>query len=255
MKASESEFRFRYALHALIYVLGFLAPWNYALHLDPSGPNAHVWGILAANMASAGLTTIGRGFDLLLVAGIACALAAAILRTWGAAYLGVPIVQDGAMHTANDASSLLQDGPFRYLRNPLYLGTLLHTLALSLLMPRSGAIFTLVAIAVLQLRLILAEEAFLSARLGAAYAAYCALVPRVIPRLRLKVAPTGRPARWPQAILGEIYMWGVALSFAVLGWRYNASLLIQCVLVAFGIALVARALVKSPEAKSPDVTT
>ena len=254
MKASALEFRFRYALHALIYVLGFLAPWNYALHLDPPGPNAHVWGLLAVNMASADLTTIGRGFDLLLVAGIICAFAAAALRTWGSAYLGAPVVQDGAMHTASHASGLLQDGPFRHLRNPLYVGTFLHTLALSLLMPRSGAIFTLVAIAVLQMRLILGEEAFLGARLGSAYAAYCALVPRVIPRLRPRVAPTGQAARWPQAMLGEIYMWGVALSFAVLGWRYNASLLIQCVLVAFGIALVARALVKSPEGKSPDVT-
>jgi len=34
---------------------------------------------------------------------------------------------------------------------------------------------------------------------------------------------------------------GVALSFAVFGWRYNAFLLTKCVLVCFGISLVARA--------------
>jgi hypothetical protein len=47
--------------------------------------------------------------------------------------------------------------------------------------------------------------------------------------------------RWRQAITGEIYMWGVAGSFAFAGWRYNASLLTQCVLVSLGVGLVVRA--------------
>ena len=42
-------------------------------------------------------------------------------------------------------------------------------------------------------------------------------------------------------------MWGVAGSFAVAGWRYNAALLIQCVLVSLGVSLVLRAL--GPRAK------
>ncbi len=48
-------------------------------------------------------------------------------------------------------------------------------------------------------------------------------------------------AAWPQAFLGEIYMWGVALAFAAVGWRYNAMLLIQCVMVSYGVSLLLRA--------------
>ena len=44
-----------------------------------------------------------------------------------------------------------------------------------------------------------------------------------------------------QAVLGEIYMWGVAGSFAIAGWRYDAVLLMKCVVVSLGVSLVARA--------------
>ncbi len=242
-KASAVEYRFRFLLHAVVYILGFVAPWNYAFHLDPTGPNAHLWGMLAVQLSRLGVGNIATAFNVLLAIGIAVAIAGAWLRTWGSSYLGASIVQSGSMHTAEaaPANGMLQDGPFRYTRNPLYLGTFLHTLALSLLMPVSGAIFVVVMIGVIQIRLILAEEAFLSAKLGAPYAAYCALVPRVIPSVRPRIAGTGLKPAWLQAILGEIYMWGVAGSFAIAGWWYDAGLLIKCVIVSLGVSLVARA--------------
>jgi protein-S-isoprenylcysteine O-methyltransferase Ste14 len=249
MKASALEFRLRYVLHLLIYVLGFTAPWNDVLHLDPRGPNAHVWGILAANLAQLGVGSLFTAFNLLLGLAIGCAAAGAWLRTWGSAYLGAGIVKSGVMHSAVEdggSDGVLRDGPFRHLRNPLYLGTFLHTLALALLMPRSGAIFCIAAIGVLQIRLMLAEEAFLSTRLGTPYAAYCSLVPRWWPSLGAKVAGTGPTPRWPQALLGESYFWLVAMAYAVLGWRYNATLLIQCVVVAVGVSIVARAFIPKP---------
>jgi len=233
VKASAFVFRFRYLIHTVIY------------NLDPRGPNAHVWGILAANLSQLGVGSLFTAFNLLLSLGIFFALAGAALRTWGSAYIGANIVSSQTMHTAQIQAAgdgILRDGPFAHLRNPLYVGTFLHTLALSLLMPRSGAIFTIAAIGLLQLYLIHGEEAFLTAKLGAPYAAYCALVPRLFPALRRKVAATGLTPRWPQAFLGEIYFWGVALSFAALGWRYNAALLMQCVIVSVGVSLVTRAL-------------
>ena len=247
-KATAFEYRFRYLLHTAIVVVGFVAPWNDLLHLDPPGPNAHVWGILAANLARLDVGGIASAFNLLLVIAIVCAFAGAWLRTWGAAYLGADIVQSRSMHSAQaqTETGVLQDGPFRYVRNPLYIGTFLHTLALSLLMPRSGGIFCIVAICLLQIRLILAEEAFLGAKIGAPYAAYRALVPRLLPTLRPRVAAACLHPRWPQAFLGEIYMWGVALSFAFAGWRYNAWLVTQCVVVSFGISIVARAFAPKP---------
>jgi hypothetical protein len=35
-------------------------------------------------------------------------------------------------------------------------------------------------------------------------------------------------------------MWGVAASFAVLGWQYNANLLLRGVLVSLGVSLVVK---------------
>ena len=49
MKASSLEFRFRFLIHFVLVLLGFTAPWNQWLHVDSSGPNAHVWGTLSAD--------------------------------------------------------------------------------------------------------------------------------------------------------------------------------------------------------------
>ncbi len=76
------------------------------------------------------------------------------------------------------------------MRNPLYLGTILHTLALCLLMSWVGAAFAVVAIALLQVLLIRSEERFLSATLGAAYRVYVQKVPRIVPRLTPVAAET-----------------------------------------------------------------
>lgn len=253
MKLSALVFRLRYGLHFVIFLLGFWAPWNYVVALDPKGPNAHVWGILAANLAQAGIGSLAapvfNPFNFLLVAAIALALLGAWLRTWGAAYLGSGIVKSSAMHSASETGpdGVLTDGPFGYMRNPLYLGTLLHTLAISLLMPRSGAIFAILVVGILQLWLIHGEEAFLTAKLGEPYKAYCALVPRLLPAIRRKASASGLVARWPQALVGEVYFWGVGLSFAALGWRYNASLLIRCVIISVGVSIIARAFVAKPE--------
>jgi protein-S-isoprenylcysteine O-methyltransferase Ste14 len=201
--------------------------------------------------------SFGAAFKVVLVAAIGCAVAGAWLRTWGTAYLGVDVMSDKQMRSdtvihpsepARRGSRLMAAGPYRYMRNPLYVGSWLNTLALTLLMRPSGAVFTLVALVGFHVRLILAEEAFLRAKLGEAYVAYCAQVPRIVPKLT-SPKPTsqnrdvGHPARWDRAAVAEVYMWGSAAGFAVLGWRYDANLLLQCVLVSLGVALVVKGLV------------
>lgn len=242
-------FRFRYPLHWVIYLLGFFAPWNYAIHLDPPGPNAHVWGLLAVNLSQAGMSITGA-FNLLLSIGIFFALAGAMLRTWGSAYISPGVVASPQLHTA--AGRLLEDGPYRRLRNPLYLGTFLHALALSLLMPRSGAIFTIVCIGGLQVALALAEQRYLLVKFGQAYEAYCALVPAVWPAFRSKLKGTGAHPLWVSAFLSEIALWGVAGSFTVAGWLYNARVLTQCVLVSWGVSLLVRALLPGTSPVPPE---
>jgi protein-S-isoprenylcysteine O-methyltransferase Ste14 len=245
MRATEWEFRLRVWIFSLLYTLGFTVPWDYALHLDGRGPNSHLWGWLAAMLAKSGAMDIGRAFDVLLAVGIVFALGAAVLRTWATAYLGSEVVQDSAMHSGGATEpGLMQAGPFRYLRNPLYVGTWLMTLALALLMPPSGAVFTIVTVVVFQLRLIFAEEAFLSARLGEPYRQYVARVPRLFPPLRARVPASGVRPRWVQAAVSEIFPWGIAVSYAALGWRYDAGLLGRCVLVSLGIWMVVRGVMK-----------
>ena len=241
MKATALEFRLRSLIHAVIYVLGFWAPWNYLLHLD----TIRTWQLLAAYLYRAGWLSFSAGTIAVLSAGILLATLAAALRTWASAYIGASIVLSSALH----GDQVVAAGPYRYLRNPLYLGTFVHTLVLALLMPPSGAVFSIILIAIVQLRLIAAEEAFLTQQLGEHYLAYRAQVPSLFPALRAKLPASHVLPNWSAAFLGEIYMWGVALSFAMAGWRYNAFLIIQGVIVSFGLGLVTRAFIPKTTAR------
>ncbi len=236
MKATALEFRLRYLIHTIVYVLGFLAPWDRLLHLDR---DRTAWLFLAAWPASNHWLNFTAATVTLLIIGILCALAAASLRTWAAAYLDSTIVQAASMN----GDQVVAAGPYRLLRNPLYLGTFLHTLALALLMPPSGAVFCIVLIGVFQLRLIAGEEAYLTSKLGELYLAYRAKVPALLPALTPRVPASPTQPKWSQAFLGEVYFWGVFLAFVIAGWRYNAFLIIQGVLISLGVSLVARAFV------------
>ena len=230
MKATPLEFRFRFIIHALLFFCGFAFYWL---------PNAHesTWLVLTPLLERTGWLDFSAATITLLAVAIAFAALGAFLRVWGSAYLGTGVVQSHGMH----GDSVLADGPYRHLRNPLYLGTFLHTFALALLMPPSGALFTIITVGLFQLRLIFAEEPFLATKLGQPYLDYCKRVPRLFFSPVPRVPPSGAQPRWLQAMLGEIYMIGVAVSFAIFGWRYNAFLLTQCVLVSLGASLVVRA--------------
>jgi protein-S-isoprenylcysteine O-methyltransferase Ste14 len=236
MNVASQAFRFRLWIYLVVYVLGFTAPWDLALHLDGTGPNSHVWGQLAVMLSRDGAMSISAAFNLILGLGIVCAFAGAWMRTWGSAYLSVEVMGDAKLR----ADEVVAAGPYAHVRNPLYLGTWLNTLALALLMPPSGAVFTIVVVVAFQIHLILREETYLRGQLSEAYAAYCARVPRLLPALRAQVAASGEAPRWGQAAVAEIFMWGTAVSFAALGWRYDAHLLIQCVLVWLGVSLVVK---------------
>lgn len=233
MKATPIEFRFRFLIHFVLFLLGFTAPWDYYLRWD----SIRTWQYLAALPSRNGWLTFSNATILVLILAIAFALLSALLRTWATAYLSPAVVQDRTMH----GDQVVAAGPYRYLRNPLYLGIILHTFALAILMPPSGAIFAIVTVTLFQLRLIAAEESFLTQKLGDPYHAYSAKVPRIIPSLTPRIPPSPQQPHWLNAVLGEIYMWGVVLTFAVLGWRYNSQLLIKGVLISLGTSLIIRA--------------
>jgi protein-S-isoprenylcysteine O-methyltransferase Ste14 len=244
MQANPLPFRLRFLAFLAIYALGFVAPWNLVHRIDTQR-DAWSWLMMTTSMHTP--MHVGSAAVLYLSLGILCTLAAALLRTWGSAYLGAAIVHDSAMHSG----AVVAAGPYRFVRNPLYLGTFLQTLALALLMSPSGAIFAIVAVALFELWLISGEELFLSTHLGQPYLDYKARVPRLLPALTPRApASAARPA-WGQAFLGELYYWGLFLTLALFGWQYNPMPLWRGALISFGLSLLGRALLPPPDNQQP----
>ncbi len=234
MKISEITFRYRRWILVVIFVLGFWAPLD---RLGGSRPGS-AWLYLAGLLARYHVLPIAYSSIAVMGVAILLAVLAALLRTWGAAYLGRGVVQDSAFH----AERVVAAGPYRFVRNPLYIGLWLHTLALSVLMPPGGALFAVIAVAIVIALLIRAEERHLAADRGEAYAEYLRSVPRLFCSLRPRIPASGEKANWGNGFLGELYMWGVAVTYAALASRYNVRLLEQGVLVSLGVAIVARGL-------------
>jgi protein-S-isoprenylcysteine O-methyltransferase Ste14 len=119
-------------------------------------------------------------------------------------------------------------------------------------MPPTGALFVWVVVPVFLLRLTLGEEAFLTGELGQPYQDYLRAVPRLVPRLRTTLPPTGTKPQWFRAVFSEFSPIGVFFALAVFSWSYDNRLMEKVILVSFGVSLVARALLPEiePEASS-----
>ncbi len=238
MKATAFEYRFRFWIHALIYVLGFWAPWLLIPATQDLGfSDRSTWLVLASSLSIHGWLPFRGAILTILILALVLTALGAWLRLWGAAYVSSGVVRSPVMHGA----TMLADGPYRRTRNPLYLGTLLHTIGIAILMPPSGAIFAIVLLWVLQIRLALAEEPFLASRFGEPYIAYAARVPRFLLSPKALIPAAGAPAHWGQSVLGEIYFVGVFLTLLLFGWSFNANPLRRGILISLGVALIARA--------------
>ncbi len=238
MKIVKSVFRYRVLWAVLTVVLGF---WEPLERLGGRHP-ASTWLMLSGWLAQSGVLPMEQASETVTSLAILLAVAAAALRTWGTAYLSSGVMLDGALH----GERMVAAGPYRYVRNPLYLGSFLNTLALVILMPPGGAVFVLAVTMVRYAMSVHAEEAHLLQTQGDAYRAYQNHVSRWLPSLRAKVVEGGAHARWGQAFVAEMYVWGMAATYAVLAWRYNTILLFQGVLVSFGLSLVVRAFLPKP---------
>ena len=261
MKATRLEYRFRFWIDALIYVLGFAAPWTYLAFwnsgsLGAQALNEPAWLEISTLLYRQGWLTYNAAVVALLVAALVFTGLGAWLRLWGTAYAGASSVQASAQSHAMHAAGggLLADGPYRRTRNPLYLGTLLHTIGISVLMPPSGAIFAIVLLWVFQVRLALAEETLLAARFGQPYVDYKNAVPRFLPAPTPQVTSAGFGPRWGQALLGEIYFVGAFLTLAIFGWSFDRTALRQGILISLGVALIARAFVPRTKAQPINAT-
>src|ERR1700722_9352855 len=242
MRASAIEFRLRMLIMIMIVFVGFWSPW---LGISTGG-----WDLgqristlewLPLEVSRLGLTSFAIATPIVIVLGALIALAGAVLRVWGTAYLGYSTVHHGDMQ----AGAVMADGPYRFIRNPLYLGGWFMMLAISLLMPPSGALFSMVLLTIFFVRLILGEEAFLTTQLGQPYREYLHAVPRMIPRLRSSLPRAGNKPHWLTALITEIMPIGMFVTMAVLAWFYDQQLMLEGFFWSFLASLFARGMMKA----------
>ena len=238
MRASEIEFRLRMPIIAAIVMLGFWAPWIGEADL---GQRISLLEWLALEVSRTGVLRFTYATPVVIVLGALFGLIGAVLRVWGAAYLGYATVQGSRMQ----AGWMMADGPYRYMRNPLYVGSWFTLAATVLVMPPTGALLAFVLLTVFYLRLTLGEEAFLAATLGTPYRDYLSSVPRFVPQLRRSLPPAGNKPRWFTALFTELFPIGVFITLAVLAWRYDHQLMLEGIFWSFAASLLVRGLMKA----------
>ena len=243
MRATATEFRLRMAINAIIIIIGFWAPW---IEFWGAGHRISLIEWLALEMSRLGLGSFSVATTSLVIVAVLFAAAGATFRVWGTAYLGPSTVH--SVHMI--AGSVMADGPYRYVRNPLYVGLWCMVAAMSFLMPATGALVAVPLITAFMIRLTVGEEAYLTAQLGDPYRAYLGAVPRLIPRLRGAPKSTGTKAHWLRASLAELTPIGVLVAVAAFSRSYDLVLAGRIILVLFGVSLVVRALLPRAEVRS-----
>lgn len=117
-----------------------------------------------------------------LIVGFVVALIGEMIRFWGVSIAGSETRTTGVV----GATNLITDGPFGYVRNPLYVGNILMYVGCGIMSNALPPWLTLGALVwfVLQYHLIVSrEEEHLRTAFGEEYDRYCTNVPRIIPRL------------------------------------------------------------------------
>jgi protein-S-isoprenylcysteine O-methyltransferase Ste14 len=197
-QATDFEFRSRWWLFSVIYGVAFFL---FAFDRQPLGQRlTSRWALLGQQELALHLIF---GFGILLM------IVASVVRTWGSAYLGREVVHDAALHS----HKLNADGPYRYLRNPLYFGNIIMAVAMALVAPLPGSAIILVGVPLFCYRLIRREETSLEAEQGESFRAYMSSVPRLLPTLRVRIPSGGRHADWMNGLSAEAYFWSFALGY------------------------------------------
>jgi protein-S-isoprenylcysteine O-methyltransferase Ste14 len=179
------------------------------------------------------------------------ALAAQAIRMWGTAYLS-----SGVVWSARTTSTgLLLAGPYRYVRNPLYLGNILAAIGIGLIGPPIVTVLVVAGNVAFVLRLISVEERYLAAAHGQGYRDYRRLVPRLIPRFSpAPVEADPRPPQWVDAFWGEFFFLAFFLTTlynAIVTWAApNGSMWI-----VFAAAMGLQSLIRMFASKRKTVTS
>jgi protein-S-isoprenylcysteine O-methyltransferase Ste14 len=234
MQATLWEFRNRWYVIGGIFAAAFLL---YSVdHLNA----AQALGEWIA--ARRGVPATDDSFKVIFLCGAILVALAALLRTWGTSYLFADVMRDSAVHTER----LVADGPYRFVRNPLYLGNILMAVGIGLMASRTGFVVLVVGMTVCVLRLLLREEAELLRAQGDSYRKYCAAVPRIFPAVTPRVPSAGNVPRWGQGFRAELTYWLMAVALAA----FSATLNTKVFWVIFAFAFASAWLYKKPADKS-----
>ena len=228
MQATEFEFKRRLWIIASFFFVGFsLATFDHV---------PFIVGLrrLVAPSIARGTSEAEAFARVVIFAGALCVFLAAALRTWGAAYLRTDIVHDTAQHS----HTLVADGPFRFVRNPLYFANLPMAIGIGLLASRFGFFFIVLTNTIFVYRLIFREEAAMRESQGESYLAYCRAVPRFWPALRPRLPSGGHNPAWAQAFVGESFIWIFGIAELVLAITLNTKLAIVLFAMGWGAHLV-----------------
>jgi protein-S-isoprenylcysteine O-methyltransferase Ste14 len=224
MHATKFEFEQRFFIIGAIYAVGF-----FLSAFDPIGATTELRHLLAPSLSpgSATATNFNRA---VMTGGALLVFLSAMLRTWASAYLRTDVVHDTAQHS----EALVADGPFRHVRNPLYLANIPMAAGLGVLASRLGWVFIVAASWLFVYRLIFREEAALRESQGQSYLAYCQAVPRFWPALTPRVPAGNRAPHWGQAFAGESFIWLFGVAELTLALTLNMQFMFIIFTLAFG---------------------
>jgi len=231
MRATLFEFRHRWWVIFFIFCAAF---WSYLV--DPVNSGQAIADCLAK---WSGRTATRNDYRLIFAAGAFLVALASLWRTWGTSYLHAEVMRDARVRT----EKLVSDGPYRHVRNPLYLGDILLAVGLGLMASRTGFVILTLGLTLFVLRLILREEAELREHQGEPYRRYCAAVPRLIPSPLPRVAPAGNVPQWGQGFRAELMYWLMAAALGAFAMTLN----IKIFWGVMAAALVSAFLQKRPE--------
>jgi protein-S-isoprenylcysteine O-methyltransferase Ste14 len=221
MGATDWEFKNR----AMIF--GMIFGCTFPLYvIDPQNTAAELANWLGAR--------IGRDPEplahVIFISAAVLLAVAALLRTWASAYLNARVVYASEVKSA----LLVADGPYRHLRNPLYLANVLMAISLGAMESRLGFIVAVAAMLLFCYRLIWREEADLRASQGDRYATYCKAVPRLWPSIRPRIASAASSAEWQAGFRAEFWYWGFALALTVFAVTFNLTLFFAIFTLSIG---------------------
>jgi protein-S-isoprenylcysteine O-methyltransferase Ste14 len=231
MQASLFEFRYRWWIIACIFALTFL---SYGVDHVNSGSAIADW-----LSSIRGHAATDNSYRAVFALGAILLVLTASLRTWGTAYLRADVMRDSLVHTER----LLADGPYRHVRNPLYLGNIVMAIGIGPMASRLGFAILVIGMTVFVIRLLLREEGELALQQGESYRKYCATVPRLIPSLTPRVPSSGEKADWGPALRAESMYWIMALAMAAFAITLN----IKIFWAIFAVAMAASFFLKTPE--------